>query len=90
MRKGFSETWAVAKVVESVSSSSDSCMEISTGSQSSLATASESYPGGLPAGNMPTLKRSGARAATSTAVEPALSRKPLSSWSSNSPAPKGS
>ena len=73
-RRGFNAIRAVACVVESVSSSSDSCMETSTGSQSCFAMASESYLGGPPAGNIPTLKRSGARAATSTVVEPAPTR----------------
>jgi hypothetical protein len=81
---------AVAAVVDSVSSSSDSCMETSTVPQSSLATPSESYLGGPPAGNIPTLNRSGARAATSTIVDPDLTHRPLSSWSSNSAAPSGS
>src|SRR5215211_329208 len=72
MRRGFKEIRAVAAVVESVSSSSDSCMETSTVPQSSLATPSESYVGGPPAGNIPTRNRSGARAATSTVVDPAV------------------
>src|ERR687898_2108991 len=50
IRRGFKETWAVAAVVESVSSSSDSFMETSTAPQSPLATPSESYLGGPPAG----------------------------------------
>src|SRR5918997_5082355 len=38
---------------------------------------------------MPTRKRSGARAVTSTVVESAFSRRLLSSWSNNSPTPRG-
>ena len=79
----------MAAVVESVSSVSDSCMEISTGSQSSLATASVRYRGVRPSGNMPTRKRSGASAVTSTVVAPHLNRRPRSPWSTSSPVPSG-
>ena len=79
IRRGSRAIRAVAAEVDSVSSPSDLSTEASTGSQSLLAMASESYLGVLPSGNAPTRKRSGARTETSTIVEPASRRRLRSS-----------
>src|ERR687889_1233448 len=88
IRKEFREMCAVAASVErDISSSPD--ISASTGSQSFFSIASEAYSGGLPSGNIPTRKRFGARAVTSTVAELARIRMLLSSWSRSFALPSG-